>query len=213
MPIALWVEAGFEVVHITVSDRRSHAIGLRASVLASIKTEQSASVRNQTAAQAPRADKMMRSQNRDRFRALAACSNCSGFEFSWQTSISRRAQSWFADSRQNVEKRRKRPIERGNIDYRRGKQGCDYTKPSGSRSRGCPRRSPRPRSGKAGGRRSDTHTHRKRSTFEHQSTSRHPSRTRMPRTSMSERVYRPISAFARPELRSLVELCGLPVLH
>jgi hypothetical protein len=126
MPIALWAEEGFGVVRITVSDRRSHATGLRASVLASIKTEQSASVRNQTAAQAPRADKMMRNQSHDRFRALAACNGCSGFEFGWQTSISRQAQSWFANSRWNVGKRRKRPIERGNIDYRRCKCRCDY---------------------------------------------------------------------------------------
>jgi hypothetical protein len=125
-PIAQWAEEGFGVARITVSDRRSHATGLRASVLASIKTEESASVRNQTAAQAPRADKMVRNQNRDRFRAPAACDNCSGFEFSWQTSISRQAQSWFADSKWNVGKRRKRPIERGNIDYRRGECRCDY---------------------------------------------------------------------------------------
>ena len=44
-------------------------MGLKASELASIKTEQSASVRNQTTAQALSEDKMIKNQNRDRFRA------------------------------------------------------------------------------------------------------------------------------------------------
>ena len=68
-------------------------MSLKASELASIKTEQSESVRNQTTAQALSADKMIKNQNRDRFRALAACNRWSGFEFSWQISISRQAQS------------------------------------------------------------------------------------------------------------------------
>jgi hypothetical protein len=91
MLAALWAEQGFGVARLTVSNRRSQPTGLKASELASIKTEQSASVRHQTAAQALSADKMIKNQNRDRFRALAACSSWSGFEFSWQTSISRQA--------------------------------------------------------------------------------------------------------------------------
>ncbi len=85
-------------------------------MLASIKTEQSASVRNQTTPQALRADKMIRNQNRDRFRALAACNSWSGFEFSWQTSISGQAQSWFEDSRRSIGRQRERPPECGNTD-------------------------------------------------------------------------------------------------
>jgi hypothetical protein len=93
MLTALWAEQGFAVARLTVSNRRRQPTGLKASELASIKTEQSASVRHQTAAQALSADKMIKNQNRDRFRALAACSSWSGFEFSWQTFISRQAQS------------------------------------------------------------------------------------------------------------------------
>jgi hypothetical protein len=125
-PAAPWAEEGFGAARLTVSDRRIHATGLKASMLASIKTEQSASVRNQTARQALMADKMINIQKRDRFRALAACSSWSGSEFSWHTSISRQAQSWFADSRRSIGRQRKRPPERGNIDFERGKCGCDY---------------------------------------------------------------------------------------
>jgi hypothetical protein len=63
---------------------------------------------------------MIRNQNRDRFRALAACNSWPGFEFSWQISISRQAQSSFADSRRSIGRPGERLPERGNIEAKRG---------------------------------------------------------------------------------------------